>query len=108
MMELQSKDEWLAVRHAEAKLIDPRTARVRWHWGHIFDPYGIDPDLPSEQRHIGRLLFACRPGSKIWVSFFDLPDNVRLAFRVRVYGDRPYLVAERRNDTATATPRNAE
>jgi hypothetical protein len=84
-------EQWLAIRKEAGLKIDPETAEVYWEWGQILDPYGV-PDLSEEEQQIGRLYFARSPGSDIWVSFYDLPDDVREAFwqkvhPVRVFGD---------------------
>src|SRR5262245_37874539 len=71
-----SVDEWLALRKEAALKIDPETAEVHWQWGQILDPYGIKSDLTAEHDQAGRLYFARSPGSEIWVSFYDLPDEV--------------------------------
>ena len=76
MNDTQTKEELLAVRQAEAKQIDPETAEIDWDWGQILDPYGLDPDLPDECCQVGRIYFARRPGSEIWVCFYDLPTAV--------------------------------
>ena len=67
-------EEWLAIRKAEAKLIDPFTA-VDWQYGWTFDPYDV-LDLPEEEQQAERQFFARRPDGDIWVSFMDLPDDV--------------------------------
>ncbi len=72
-----SKDQWLNIRKEEGRRIDPDTAEVFWRHAYVADPYGVDPDLPEELRCIGRVFFARSPGSDIWVSFYDLPDEVR-------------------------------
>ena len=72
-----SVEEWLAVRRAEAKFIEPATAELFWNWGDIVDPYGTDTDFPEEHKCLDRLYFARRPGRDIWVCFFDLPNDVR-------------------------------
>jgi hypothetical protein len=43
-------------------------------WGYVLDPYGIY-DLSDEDKCSGRLYFARMPGSKVWVSFYDIPDS---------------------------------
>jgi hypothetical protein len=78
-----SVEQWLQIRKETALVIDPQTAEITWHWRHTLDPYGVDPDLPKECRQIGREYFARSPGSDIWVSFHDLPDNVREALYTR-------------------------
>jgi hypothetical protein len=69
-----TKEEWLQIRKQEALRIDPAVAEVHWCYGEIGDPYGLYPDLP-ECSVIGRVYFARNPGSDIWVSFYDLPDE---------------------------------
>jgi hypothetical protein len=46
--------------------IDAATAEVHWTYGMIMDPYGADTRCP-------------RQGKRAWVSFDDLPDDVRAA-----------------------------
>jgi hypothetical protein len=70
-------EEWLAIRKQEGLKIDPNTAEVHWHYAQTLDPYGIDPDLPEDCQCIGREYFARRPGSDIWVHFYDLPKKTR-------------------------------
>jgi len=89
MTDNRSKEEWLALRRAEAKLIDPATAEIEWSYGQILDPYGLDPDLPDECYCVGRVYFARRPGCDISLCFCDLPDGVRKALWKRVDGDGP-------------------
>jgi hypothetical protein len=72
-------EQWLAVRMEAGLRIDPETAEVDWRYGAIFDPYGIEPDLPEELRVARRVYFARSPGSDVWVSFYDLPDATREA-----------------------------
>jgi hypothetical protein len=55
----QSKDEWLAVRLAEAKNIDPEAAEIDFVWGQIADPYGLDR---ARQRAQWALVSEQRPG----------------------------------------------
>jgi hypothetical protein len=71
-----NKAEWLTVRLAEAKLIDPATAEWDWDWRLIHDPYGLGIDLPDDCSFLVKFLFARRPGSSIWVWFNDLTDDV--------------------------------
>jgi hypothetical protein len=70
-------EQWLAIRKEAALKIDPETAEVAWWYAQTLDPYGIDPDLPEECEQIGREYFAFAPGSDIWVSFGDLPNETR-------------------------------
>jgi hypothetical protein len=70
-------EQWLAIRKEEALKIDPATAEVDWNYAYVLDPYGECPDLPAEARCVGRSYFARRPGSDIWVSFYDLPKATR-------------------------------
>ena len=68
-------EQWLQVRKEEGLKIDPETAEVDWNYVQTFDPYGVCSDLPEECQQVGRGYFARRPGSDIWVSFYDLPDD---------------------------------
>jgi hypothetical protein len=67
--------EWLAIRKQEGIKIDADTAEVDWVYAQTLDPYGVIPDLPEDCRQVGREYFARNPGSDIWVSFDDLPDE---------------------------------
>src|SRR5262245_33944785 len=70
-------EAFLAIRKEAAKAINPATAKVRSAYGRAFDPYGVDSELPDELRDcIGWNYFARTPGSKVWVSFDDLPASV--------------------------------
>jgi hypothetical protein len=75
----QERDEFLSIRKEAGLKIDPETAEVWWEYGQTLDPYGIDPDLPEEYQQVGREYFARSPGSDIWVSFHDLPEETRNA-----------------------------
>ena len=68
-------DQWLAIRKEEALKIDPSTAEVHWSYALISDPYGVYPKPPEEYRCVGRVYFARRPGSDVWVEFGDLPEE---------------------------------
>jgi hypothetical protein len=93
----QDVKEFLAVRREAAQHIDPETAEVDWHHGMHADPYGVDPDLPEELQQVGRIHFARRPGSDIWVWFGDLPETVREAlWEKESRGDTRVLEAVRR------------
>ena len=72
-----SVDQWLQIRKEAGLRIDPETAEVIWDWGDTLDPYDILPVVPVEARVIGRVYFARSPDSDGWVSFYDLPDEVR-------------------------------
>jgi hypothetical protein len=72
-------EQWLAIRKEAGLQIDPETAEVYWDYGHPFDPYAVDPDLPQECQQVGRVYFACSPDSDIWVCFDDLPETTREA-----------------------------
>jgi hypothetical protein len=78
-----SRQQWLALRKAEARKIDPETAEVVWEHGSVRDPYGVY-DLTYEEDNIGRNYFACSPGRDVWVSFHDLPQATRDRLWVRV------------------------
>ena len=58
MTEQITVEEWLAVRRAEGRKIDPATAEVDWRYAQVLDPYGVCPDLPEECDCIGREYFA--------------------------------------------------
>jgi hypothetical protein len=77
MSDTLSKDEWLAVREVEAKLIDPRTAEVIQTRGDLSDPYGLDPS--QAEGCAGDIYFARRPNSDVWVELGHLPPAVYTA-----------------------------
>ena len=68
-------EEWLKIRKEAGLKIDPETAEVEWCYAQTGDPYGV-LDIPDECVQVGRADFARSPGSDIWVSFEDLPDEV--------------------------------
>lgn len=70
---------WLIKRKRAALNIDPETATVMWAYTDIDDPYGLKPPMPNEPRTFGRAFFARAPRGEVWVSFLDLPDEVREA-----------------------------
>jgi hypothetical protein len=71
-------DLWLALLKIAGQQIDPNnTAEVDWIYGLTLDPYGVYPDLPEEYQQVGREYFARAPGTKVWVSFHDLPQGTR-------------------------------
>ena len=70
-------EQWLQVRKEEGGKIDPDIAEVSRRSVYVVDPYEVYPDLPEECQCTGRLNFARSPGSDIWVSFYDLPDETR-------------------------------
>lgn len=69
-------ERWLQIRKDEALTIDAETAKVNWWYAQVLDPYGV-LHLSEEEKCVGRSYFACSPGSDIWVSFYDLPDETR-------------------------------
>jgi hypothetical protein len=69
--------EWLAIRKEAGPKIDPETAEVMWTYAQTLDPYGVYPNLPEEYQQVGREYFARAPESEIWVSFGDIPDEIR-------------------------------
>ena len=77
MMTDEERKIWLAIRKEAGLKIDPETAEVDWTYAATLDPYGIDPELPEENRDVGRQYFARAPGSDMWVSFYDLPKATR-------------------------------
>jgi hypothetical protein len=70
-------EQFIASRREAGDRIDPETAEVHWEWRQTLDPYGILPGLPEECRQIGRVYFARAPGSDVWVSFYELPEDTR-------------------------------
>ncbi len=68
-------EQWLQIRKQEGRKIDPDTAEVWWDWSDTSDPYRVYPHPPGEVQCVGRVYFACSPGSDIWVSFRDLSDE---------------------------------
>jgi len=69
-------DDISHIRKQAALKID-HTAEVTWWYGYSADPYDDYPNLPEEYRCVGRLYFARAPGDETWVSFYDLPQEVR-------------------------------
>jgi hypothetical protein len=57
--------------------IDPDTAEVTWWYAQTMDPYGIDPALPEELQQVGREYFVKSSPTGTWVSFCDLPDELK-------------------------------
>ena len=72
--DLQTNEEFLAIRKAAGLKIDARIAEVTWCYAQTLDPYGIC-ELPEECRQVGREYFARAPGSDIWVWLGDLPQE---------------------------------
>jgi hypothetical protein len=70
------KQKWLEARKLAALQIDPETAEVTWEYVQTVDPYGLYENIPDEAWQVERGYFARSPGSEIWVSFDDLPDEV--------------------------------
>jgi hypothetical protein len=77
MSEKMPLEQLLAIRKKAAPKIDPATAEVEKWYAQTLDPYGVHPDLPEEYRQVGREYFACAPGTDVWISFGDLPQEVR-------------------------------
>jgi hypothetical protein len=86
-MTAQELKEFRSIRKEAGQHIDPATAEVDWEYVDLTDPYGINPDLPKECQHVGRMYFACSPGTNIWVWFGDLPEATAKALRERVKVD---------------------
>jgi hypothetical protein len=84
-MTKDEKTAWLATRKEEALRIDPNVAVVNWCYGQILDPYGVE-ELAEDRVCVGRLYFARRPDSDIWVSFYDLPKSVASSLWDRMSG----------------------
>ena len=76
-------DQWLAIRKAEGKRIDARTAEVDCSYAPIVDPYGVMGDIEGSDC-IVRTHFARNPWSEIWVCFDDLPKETRDALREKI------------------------
>ena len=71
------REEWLAIRKAAGRKIDPETAEIDCKHGQIWDPYALYPELAEEFPEVGWIFFARSPGSDIWVEFGDLPVATR-------------------------------
>ena len=76
-------EEWLAIRRAAGQHIDPETAEMTWGWGQILNPYGVYDDISEEEDVIGRIYFARDPEVNVWVSFDDLPAEIRNKLRMK-------------------------
>jgi hypothetical protein len=87
-MDKMETKQFLALRREEGRLIDPASAETTWKYGQILDPYDIF-ELSPEEYQIGRLCFARRPGSDVWVESGDLPEETCEAIRNRGKGDWP-------------------
>lgn len=72
------EDRYLEIMVEEGKKINPEIADVYWAYEDIMIPYGIGK--PSGC--IGRAYYARNPGG-LWVSFYDIPDDVRAQLRLR-------------------------
>ena len=70
-------EKWLAIRRAAGQHIDAETAETTWRWGQVLNPYGVYDGLSEEEDVIGRIYFARDPEVNIWVSFYDLPTEIR-------------------------------
>jgi hypothetical protein len=75
--------KWIAIRKKVGQKIDPKTAEVMFRWSQIFDPYGVNPNLPKACYQVGQVGFARSPGSDVWVCFYDLPNATVKALRER-------------------------
>jgi hypothetical protein len=69
--EIKKRKEWLAIRKKAGREIDPETAEVICKRANDWDPYGILPEVPTDD--CSRHYFARSPGSDIWVWYRDLP-----------------------------------
>lgn len=72
------EDRYLEIMVEEGKKINPEIADVYWAHEDIMIPYGIGQ--PSGC--IGRAYYARNPGG-LWVSFYDIPDEVISQLRLR-------------------------
>jgi hypothetical protein len=77
------RDLWRALLKIAGQQIDPDTVEVEWNYALTLDPYGVNPDLPAELQQVGREYFARAPGTAVWVSFDDLPDETLRRLRAR-------------------------
>jgi hypothetical protein len=68
-------DDFLAKVRIEALKIDPATAEVAMSRGFLNDPYGIYGYPENLTYLFVKMEYARNPGSDIWVSFEDLPDE---------------------------------
>jgi hypothetical protein len=78
-----SIEQFLANRRAEGLRIDPATAKARWTWARVLDPYGIFT-LGAEEECVGRMYYAISPESGMRVWFGDLPDTTEKALWERI------------------------
>ena len=83
-MTAQEVKEFRSIHKAAGIEIDPAEAEVMWEYGQTGDPYGINPDLPEEEKQVGRVYFARSPGTDIWVWFGDLPAATLTALWQRI------------------------
>jgi hypothetical protein len=81
-------NEYLDLVKEEALKIDPETAEAHTSYGFAFDPYGLRSD--HEYWEYGKMHYARRPGSDIWVEFGDLPEETREALWKRELSAGPY------------------
>ena len=65
-------------------MIDVETCEVNWWWAQTLDPYGSEPDLPDEQRQVGRAFFVWSAESDGPVWAYDLPEDKRRALYARI------------------------
>jgi hypothetical protein len=69
-------EQFLVEREVAGAALDPATAEVASSYGRILDPYGVNTDdLSAEPQCVGRIYFARAPGSDLWISFYDLPNE---------------------------------
>jgi hypothetical protein len=64
-------------REAIALELNPVTAHLFFLYCDGSDPYGDYPDLPEEERQIGREYFACDQSDGVSVHFSDLPERTQ-------------------------------
>jgi hypothetical protein len=100
-------EKWLAIRKKEALKIDPDTAEVATFYGQFDDPYGVLGPPPEGYQILGKNHFARRPGSSVWVSFDDLPEEVCDALDAKHVSVEQWL-AIRKKEALKIDPDTAE
>jgi hypothetical protein len=69
-------------REHVGRRINPETAYVDFSYAQILDPYG-DTRVPDEAYCVGRVFFAADPDERVWVCFYDLPEETVEALRAK-------------------------
>jgi hypothetical protein len=82
----RKREEFLSERKAAGLKLDPATAEAIYLSACVTDPYGVYHD--PEDYCYGRVIFARAPGSKIWVSEYEIPTPILKAILARVANER--------------------